>query len=391
MTALIAPVWVASAATVAADWEEALGTVTTQRDEIVELVRRAHGALVARATEEEKPGLLARLQPTPPTARLVGYRVLPKLLPDAPPGPKTPRAPFAARFSLKTLANRSTAVLASAHELEGGVGKSSGPPLSSLVDDYLALTRNLRSIENGLSYQSVYQPDIRRAFGWYTQRNRIADRVRHVIDLLGDPTTVEAAKTLRSEIVADIAPFRPHSRLAMVRGDDGSLVLPVTVVTDIQDAAFLDGFRGGIARAYSESPVGRRRKFRVDLTVQQIAPEALYPEGVPARGATLDFKDHAARFPSGAFVLTTGSNALRQSGGAIFLSAGSVRPSNLAHEFGHLLGFSDVYLRSFEGEPTDPYGVVIVEWKALSDELLPWGELSESMLDRLIAAYGPDL
>ena len=63
----------------------------------------------------------------------------------------------------------------------------------------------------------------------------------------------------------------------------------------------------------------------------------------------------------------------------------------LAHEFGHLLGFSDAYLRSYRGDPRDPYGVVLVEWTGLIDNLMgspEVGRVTEGMIETLIDAYG---
>ena len=63
----------------------------------------------------------------------------------------------------------------------------------------------------------------------------------------------------------------------------------------------------------------------------------------------------------------------------------------LAHEFGHLLGFEDAYLRGYDGDPVDPYGVVIVEWSGLSSDLMgdsTRGQVNDEMINRLISAYG---
>ena len=62
----------------------------------------------------------------------------------------------------------------------------------------------------------------------------------------------------------------------------------------------------------------------------------------------------------------------------------------LAHEFGHLLGFTDAYLRGFEGDPAGPFGVVFVEWWGLQQDLMGdagRGRVSRDMIARLIEAY----
>ena len=62
----------------------------------------------------------------------------------------------------------------------------------------------------------------------------------------------------------------------------------------------------------------------------------------------------------------------------------------LAHEFAHLLGFDDAYLRGFEGSPGGPFGATLVEWNGPRDDLMAnveGGAVSESMVDALIQAY----
>lgn len=99
-----------------------------------------------------------------------------------------------------------------------------------------------------------------------------------------------------------------------------------------------------------------------------------------------------ARFPAGALVLTTGAESTHAFAGAyVALGPSAVTPRVLAHEFGHLLGFSDAYLRSFRGEPGDAYGVEVIEWSGLVDDLMGaprLGRVSRDMIDTLITSYG---
>jgi hypothetical protein len=77
----------------------------------------------------------------------------------------------------------------------------------------------------------------------------------------------------------------------------------------------------------------------------------------------------------------------------IQLGTEPVQSRVLAHEFGHLLGFDDAYLRAFDGKPDDPYGCVFVEWGGLQDDLMgspSAGSVSEAMIDQLLRAYGND-
>jgi hypothetical protein len=75
----------------------------------------------------------------------------------------------------------------------------------------------------------------------------------------------------------------------------------------------------------------------------------------------------------------------------ITLGPDPITRRELAHEFGHLLGFSDAYLRSYKGDPRDPYGVVLLEWTGLIDNLMgspAVGRVTEAMIETLIDTYG---
>jgi hypothetical protein len=68
-----------------------------------------------------------------------------------------------------------------------------------------------------------------------------------------------------------------------------------------------------------------------------------------------------------------------------------MRRRELAHEFGHLLGFSDAYLRGFEGSPCGKLGCTLVEWGGLQDNIMgapARGIVTTGMVRRLIEVYG---
>ena len=78
-------------------------------------------------------------------------------------------------------------------------------------------------------------------------------------------------------------------------------------------------------------------------------------------------------------------------GDHIFLGTGPLSRRELAHEFGHLLGFEDAYVRGYDGEPGDAYGVTVVEWTGLTAVLMgdsARGRASVEMITTLITAYG---
>ncbi len=168
-------------------------------------------------------------------------------------------------------------------------------------------------------------------------------------------------------------------------------VLSVTIFTDVENKDFLARFRNGVEQAFNRSPAARARGFEIALTIRTIPPASLYPDGAPAAGAAIDLKAHAGRFPDGALVLTMGAESTHAfTGRYIALGPSPVTPRVLAHEFGHLLGFDDTYVRSYEGDPRDAFGVVVIEWSGLFDDLMGApgsGRVSPRMIDTLITNY----
>ena len=123
-----------------------------------------------------------------------------------------------------------------------------------------------------------------------------------------------------------------------------------------------------------------------------VGVETLYPDGAPNRGAKIVMAAHHALFKGCPLVVTSGASSLNaRVGSRIFLGTRPVSRRTLAHEFGHLLGFEDAYVRGYDGDPGDPYGVIIVEWTGLSSDLMGdsgRGQVSDEMINTLIIAYG---
>jgi hypothetical protein len=164
------------------------------------------------------------------------------------------------------------------------------------------------------------------------------------------------------------------------------------VCTDIEDLQFLSAFESGVREAFSLSTAAHKYRFSIALKWQFIRPEALYGENAPRRGSEIDMGAHYALFAGCPLVMTTGAPSVNaRVGERIFLSTEPVSRRTLAHEFGHLLGFEDAYLRGYDDDLGDPYGVTIVEWSGLSSDLMGnsrGGQVSAEMIDTLITAYG---
>ena len=264
-------------------------------------------------------------------------------------------------------------------------------PLEWAVGEYERLTARMRSLDEHLAYHEYWQPTVAAQRAYFDERNEVVAlvRERQRLRAAGDAPTRLAE--LEREIRRRIAPFRPTPQLSIDVAADGVRVLRVPVTTDIDDDAFLSAFLEGVAQAWCESEAARAQRFRVEVELLRIAADALYPEGAPARGSTIDLDDHLDRFPAGSLVLTTGAESTHSiQGRFVQLGARPVSRRVLAHEFGHLLGFSDAYLRGYEGDPDGRFGARVIEWIGLLDDLMGSpgkGRVSSAMIQMLIDSY----
>jgi len=370
-------------------WQRALASLGAERDRFAADLEQARGGLIARA-EREKPELVQRLLDKPAVPRRTGYGLLPDVEHDPSLRKREPRRQ---NYSLDSLTTVSATNFRDAALLRLGVAEESTAPLESLIVEYERLRPKLGNLDKHINYHSMWQQAAVDDAEFFARQNRIHARTvewdRSRADL--EP---QASDSARWEIAELVAPFRPTPGLAIELDAAGARVLRVSVATDITDASFLEKFRRGVLAAFSESEAARARRFRVDLSFDRIAPESLHPGGSPEIGAAIDEDAHVAMFPSGALVLTTGAKRTHAFVGRyIQLGTDPTVPRSLAHEFAHLLGFKDAYLRAFEGTPDDPFGCVFVEWTGLRNDLMgnpSRGLVTVAMIDQLLQAYGPD-
>ncbi len=366
-------------------WHHVLAWLGDQRDAMSDDLTGAHAALVTRA-ENEDAAQLERLSPKPPTPRRTGYGLLPEIKPDA-----TPRhgKPSERRYSIEVISTAYTRDMRDAAVLRAETAEGALPPL---VDELKRLRKRLRNLEEHIDYHEFWQDAVVDQGDFFAERNRIVSRVREMDELQRENREPERAAELRRGVRADIAPFRRAPQLRIVPGDEGQR-LPVVVHTDIEDAAFLETFQDAVEAAWAEADACRALGLTVDLELHVHPPAELYPDGAPEVGAKIDTDEHLARFPEGSLVLTTGADSTHAwQGRAVLLGTAAVTRSTLAHEFGHLLGFSDGYLRGYEGDPDGRFGVILVEWTGLIDDLMGntrGGVVTTDLLETLREHYAP--
>src|SRR5207248_3553812 len=110
--------------------------------------------------------------------------------------------------------------------------------------------------------------------------------------------------------------------------------------------------------------------YLLELDIRPVAVEELYKDSaVPQRGDRIDVRSHAARFPADGAVLTTGAQTTHSLVGRyVALAPGDVSKRTLAHEFGHVLGFRDGYVRGYHD--LGDQGFEILELTSVFDDIM---------------------
>ncbi len=369
-------------------WQQVTAWLDGEVARFTQSLGAAHGALLQRAKTANDEAAVERLQPTPPQPRARGYGLLPPIRPDLP----VRTTPIGSRrYALEDVSVMYARDLRDAALLAARAADASTTHAAQ-VDEYLRLKGRHDSLQKQIAYHRYWQDAVPQYAAYFQGRNRIAAKVDRMLLLRTDPQKAAEAAALHDEIQAELAPFVPTKGLRIEADDAGALRLFVEIVTDVADDAFLARMRDAIVREWSDSKASRARNLRIDVAWRRMTADDWRAPPPPA-GVVVDQKEHLARFPEGALVLTTGvASTVAMMGHAILLGTDPIRPRELAHEFGHLLGFQDAYLRTYEGDVKAPFGLRIVEWDGLLDDLMgdsTGGVVDDGMVSRLLAAYGP--
>jgi hypothetical protein len=366
-------------------WQQVVAELEEQRDQLSGNMKDARDVLLERA-QKENPDFVARLYLKPP--RRGGYQNIPAIKPNPPLASITPQTQT---FSLEKLQKRFETHVRGSVELNEQVLVTPSLALEPQVIEFERLRWQLRNMESRLAYHVQWQPAAAEQVGFYAGRNRIAASIGEMQTLEENGGSADRIAELRQGVDERVATFNPSTGLAIRINGDGDRILPVTVYTDIHDEEFLEAFQEGVQEAFSSSEAARKQRFAVSLEIRQLTVAELYPQGAPARGSAINLKKHIALYPPGELILTTGGASTHALAGRnVTLGPNPTTRRTLAHEFGHLLGFSDAYLRSYQGDTQDPYGVVFLEWVGLIDNLMGnpgTGRVTYGMIETLINAY----
>jgi hypothetical protein len=315
------------------------------------------------ALESHTPDLLPTLERPPIDPVVYGYQLLPALTADALSADATTVSsrtyswPITARYISGEEMKIATAKAALGTALRGGA-ETRRAMLQRLVAEYRDLRVNQTTIDQYVQYNRLWQRAIqqdRRQFDAMTRLyDTVVEREKRPKEARQQETTGDPVSAIRSMQPAPRLP--DYVRVANEAG--GRVVLTVPIYTDIEDARFLSQVETVIERIWQARDA--ERTYVVDVDLRRRAASELYrPSPEPRRGGPLDVDAHVARFPKDGSVLTTGAQAIYASVGRFVALGTAPMPERvLAHEFGHLLGFRDMYFRGYRDLGQDGFEIV---------------------------------
>ena len=371
---------------------------------------------LTRVFKATAPDLLPLLEP--PNALHSGYPA-PKIIPDDLDS-KVPTRAQSAHYSwpwtdeliqkAMTEIDRSNKELARAGNLSSAARRK---VYHDLARGYRQIRERQLNIEEHIQYNLMWQREIAANRSNYDRETVLHDRVlerQAVLDILdaqrfglnlakrplsriaaSEFIDVRANLSEREKLLAaEIARATDHlsmpSYVSVRQPSERLWIVHVPFLTDLEDTGFVRSIQRHIERAWHLR--SGDDEFRLDLDFKHISAGELYNGGELPHGNQLDIQEHLNLFPTEGAILTTGGAITHVLGRAIVLGPHDIPSRVLAHEFGHILGFKDMYFRGYKDLGKD--GFQVMEVAADSQDIMGTpitGAVMRRHYERLIKTY----
>jgi len=220
--------------------------------------------------------------------------------------------------------------------------------ISNLILEYRKLLANQRTVDQYVQYNQFWQRAIAQDRPRFDQLTKVYELMKS-----DEANTAQAIREVLGK--PDVPSF-----IKIDRSMPDCVIVHVPVYTDIVDEEFLEEAKTGIEQLWQVQDGDL--KYVLDIELRKVPP-------VVEQGARIDVRVHATRFPEDGAVLTTGAQTTHSLVGRyVALAPGDLSTRTLAHEFGHLLGFRDGYIRGYRdlGER----GFEILELTSVFDDIM---------------------
>lgn len=304
-----------------------------------------------RSTTAVLPPLQQQDAPPAVTFRY-GFGTLPRIV-DAPPLAMPPVTTFSYSWPItgSYIAGESIKLDRVEAELQGvsdASGEARTPLISSLILEYRKLLTNQRTIDQYIQYNQFWQRAIAQDRTRFDQLTKIYELMKS-----NDPDTAQAIREVLGK--PDVPPF-----VKIDRSQADRVVIRVPLYTDIEDDEFLGKAKGTIEELWQIQEA--QTTYLVEVELRKVQPEA-------RRGERINVRSHVAKFPEDGAVLTTGAETHHSLVGRyVALAPGDLSARTLAHEFGHILGFRDGYVRGYRD--LGDQGFEILELTSVFDDIM---------------------
>jgi hypothetical protein len=337
-----------------------------------------HYVALLDAVKRNAPDLVGSLQPRGPL--LYGYQVLPRTLADmaVEQPPRTGSIAYSWPWTDRLIDRALEEIVAS----ETGLRRLAEiepikrrAVLKKLAQTYDQHSRRLQNIHAHVQYNRFWQAAIAKQRAGYDRetalywtivaRTNILTRVnrvgsaRAVVDArfrhFSENLSQRAA--LLTQRIDQVLEYVRMPNFVELETFSNELVFIVPLVTDIKDREYVQAVKQVIENTWQLHDGNKH--YRVKLDLAYVSPDALYSENErPVAGHNIDLERHLGRFPPGRAILTSGARTTHVQRNAIVLGPQAITARVLAHEFGHVLGFRDRYVRGYEDLGKDGFQVL---------------------------------